>query len=90
MPFHKFIVFPIFVAVQAAILVLISPLIAVGPVSIGAGALAPHPAWHASRNTGSTVARRFRRYGWKTIMCGYVSGAQRAAGGNGTAAGRRQ
>ena len=35
MPFSKFIVFPIFVALQAAILMVITPLIKVGPASIG-------------------------------------------------------
>ena len=35
MPFSKFIVFPIFVALQAAILMVITPLIKVSPDSIG-------------------------------------------------------
>jgi hypothetical protein len=39
MPFSKFIVFPIFVALQAAIMMLITPHIKIGPASIGAGML---------------------------------------------------
>jgi len=39
MPFSKFIVFPIFVALQAAILMLITPHIKIGPASIGGPAL---------------------------------------------------
>jgi hypothetical protein len=39
MPFSKFIVFPIFVALQAAIMMLITPHIKIGPASIGGPAL---------------------------------------------------
>ena len=39
MPFHKFIVFPIFVAFQAAIMMVITPHIKIGPESIGGPAL---------------------------------------------------
>ncbi len=39
MPFSKFIVFPIFVAFQAASLILLAPFIKVGPESIGGPAL---------------------------------------------------
>ena len=35
MPFSKFIVFPIFVAFQAALLMLLAPYIKIGPESIG-------------------------------------------------------
>ncbi len=39
MPFSKFIVFPIFVALQAAIMMLVTPHIKIGPASIGGPAL---------------------------------------------------
>ena len=39
MPFSKFIVFPVFVAFQAATLILLAPYIKIGPESIGGPAL---------------------------------------------------
>ena len=39
MPFSKFIVIPIFIAVQAATLMLLAPFIKIGPASIGGGVL---------------------------------------------------
>lgn len=39
MPFSKFIVFPIFVAIQAATMMLVSPYIKIGPEAIGGPAL---------------------------------------------------
>jgi len=47
MPFSKFIVFPIFVALQAGILMLIGPYIKVGPESIGGPALVTWIAFQA-------------------------------------------
>ena len=47
MPFSKFIVFPIFVAFQAASLMLLGPYIKVGPESIGGPALAAWVAFQA-------------------------------------------
>lgn len=47
MPFSKFIVFPIFVAFQAASLMLLAPFIKVGPESIGGPALVAWVAFQA-------------------------------------------
>ncbi len=47
MPFSKFIVFPIFVAFQAASMMLIAPFIKVGPASIGGPALIAWIAFQA-------------------------------------------
>lgn len=47
MPFSKFIVFPIFVALQAAILMLVGPYIKIGPASIGGPALVTWIAFQA-------------------------------------------
>jgi len=47
MPFSKFIVFPIFVAFQAASMILLAPYIKVGPESIGGPALMSWVAFQA-------------------------------------------
>ncbi|MBE0536006.1 MAG: DUF1097 domain-containing protein [Phycisphaerae bacterium] len=47
MPFRKFIVFPIFVALQAAVLMLIAPYIKIGPESIGGPGLIGWVAFQA-------------------------------------------
>ncbi len=47
MPFSKFIVFPIFVALQAASMMLLTPYIKVGPESIGGPALMTWIAFQA-------------------------------------------
>ena len=47
MPFSKFIVFPIFVAFQAASMILLAPYIKVGPESIGGPALMAWVAFQA-------------------------------------------
>ena len=47
MPFSKFIVFPIFVALQAAFMMLIGPFFKVGPESIGGPALLTWVAFQA-------------------------------------------
>ncbi len=47
MPFSKFIVFPIFVAAQAASMMLLAPFIKVGPESIGGPALMTWIAFQA-------------------------------------------
>jgi hypothetical protein len=47
MPFSKFIVFPIFVALQAASMMLLAPFIKIGPESIGGPALVTWVAFQA-------------------------------------------
>ncbi|MCD6393864.1 MAG: hypothetical protein J7M40_10185 [Planctomycetes bacterium] len=47
MPFSRFIVFPIFVAAQAASMMLVAPFIKVGPESIGGPALMTWIAFQA-------------------------------------------
>ncbi|MCK5000876.1 MAG: DUF1097 domain-containing protein [Anaerohalosphaera sp.] len=71
MPFSKFIVIPIFVAFQAATMMLLAPLIKIGPESIGGPALLSwisFQAWAMYFMGGCTV-----KMAGKTIV-GYVGG----------------
>ncbi len=71
MPFSKFIVFPIFVAFQAASLMLLAPYIKIGPESIGGPALVTwiaFQAWAMYFLAGCTV-----KAAGKTVI-GYAGG----------------
>jgi len=71
MPFSKFIVLPIFVALQAAALMLLAPLIKIGPRSIGGPGLAAwisFQAWAMYFMGGCTV-----KMAGKTVV-GYAGG----------------
>ncbi len=71
MPFSKFIVFPIFVALQAASMMLLAPFIKVGPESIGGPALVTwisFQAWAMYFLAGCTV-----KAAGKTVI-GYAGG----------------
>ena len=71
MPFSKFIVFPIFVAFQAASMMLLAPFIKVGPESIGGPALVTwisFQAWAMYFMAGCTV-----KAAGKTVI-GYAGG----------------
>jgi hypothetical protein len=71
MPFSKFIVLPIFVAVQAALLMLLAPFIKIGPESIGGPGLVTwisFQAWAMYFMGGCTV-----KMAGKTVI-GYAGG----------------
>ena len=71
MPFSKFIVFPIFVALQATIMMLLTPYIKVGPETIGGPALVTwiaFQAWAMYFMGGCTI-----KMGVKTVI-GYACG----------------
>lgn len=71
MPFSKFIVLPIFVALQAAFLMLLAPFIKIGPESIGGPGLATwisFQAWAMYFMGGCTV-----KMAGKTVI-GYAGG----------------
>ncbi len=71
MPFHKFIIFPIFVAIQAAIMMLVTPHLKVGPGSLAASGLitwVAFQAWAMYFMGGCTI-----KMAGKTII-GYACG----------------
>jgi len=70
LPFHKFMGFPAFVGVQAAILLTIAPFIPFTPAAMGKGLLtwAAFQAWAMYFLGGATVNMAFK------TMAGYIGG----------------